>query len=131
MVKCGEGSKEIGKGVDEGLVKSFGQRSSFVYAEDAARKYNELAIQRHGSNANLNVVPNTRTRIVDLIPDDITVEFIKGIKYATILKQVIKKKGWGGGKNGHFSVRHITPKTLEKDKEKAINLLLSEQEKRV
>ena len=105
------------------IVNTLGQRSSFDYSEDAARRYNELAIERYGGKTKINVVPNTKTRIMDLIPDNITVEFIEQLKYATLLKQIIKKKGWGGGKTGHFSIRHITSKSFESDKEKVIKLL--------
>ena len=80
-------------------------------------------MQKYGDKAKINIVPNTRTKISYLIPDEITVEFIQHVRYAAIMKQIVKKMGWGGGKNGYFSVRHITPKTLENDKKKAINLL--------
>ncbi len=76
------------------VVKSFGQRSSFDYIEDAARKYNELALQKYGDKAKINIVPNTRTKISDLIPDNINIEFIQNIRFATIMKQVVKK--WDG-----------------------------------
>lgn len=109
------------------VVKALGTRSTFDYAEDAARKYNELMIAKYGDKAELNVVPDTKTAILDLIPDDITPEFVDKIKFAVLLKQVIKKKGYGRGKKGQFSIKHITPDTLEKDKRKLIELLTKEK----
>lgn len=107
------------------VVKSFGKRETFDYLEDGARKYNEWAIEKLGKNTELNVVPNTKTTINDLIPDNMTSYFIENVKSASLMQQVVKKMGWGGGKNGHFSVRYITPDTLEDDKKKAIKLLTS------
>ena len=122
-----EGSICIYKGVtingNKFVVNSHGKRFSFEYMEDAARKYNEIATERYGSNANLNDVLNTQTIVQDLIPNNITEEYIKSIKFAELFKQVIKKKGWGG-RGGYFSTKKIRITTLDKDKEKAISLLI-------
>ncbi len=104
------------------VVNSNGQRSSFVYMEDAARKYNEVVFKKYGKDANLNEVFDTQTTVQDLIPDNITVDYIRSIKFVELFKQVIKKKGWGG-RNGHFSTKKIRITTLNRDKEKAIKLL--------
>ena len=105
------------------LVKNHGERHSFDYIEDAARKYNELEIKKKGDRAELNVVPDTKTRILDVISDDITEEQIRNVKYVADLKQIVKKKVWGGGQNGHFYLKNMTTKTFEADKQKAVGLL--------
>ena len=104
------------------VVNSYGQRSSFEYMEDAARKYNELAMGKYGENANLNEVSDTQTKVQDLIPDNITEEYIKGIQFAELFRQVVKKKGWGG-RNGYFNTKKIKITTLDENKKKAIGLL--------
>ncbi len=93
--------------------------------EDAARKFNELATERYGKDAMLNIVDNKQTEVQDLIPDNITVEYIKSIKFVELFKQVIKKKEWGG-RNGYFSTKKTKITTLDKDKERAISILLGE-----
>ncbi len=98
---------------------------SFKYMEDAARKFNELAIERYGKDALLNIVDDKQTEVQDLIPDNITVEYIKSIKFVELFKQVIKKKEWGG-KGGYFSTKKTKITTLDKDKERAISILLGE-----
>ena len=90
--------------------------------EDAARKYNELAMGKYGENANLNEVSDTQTKVQDLIPDNITEEYIKGIQFAELFRQVVKKKGWGG-RNGYFNTKKIKITTLDENKKKAIGLL--------
>lgn len=107
------------------VVNCHGERHSFMYMEEAARKFNEIAIKKYGDHANLNVIEeNKQTKVGDLIPDDIDEEYIKNIQYTEMLKQVIKKMGWGG-RNGHFNTKKMRITTLEKDKAKAIDLLRS------
>ena len=105
------------------VVNPYGTRYSFEYMEDAAKKFNELAIEKYGDDANLNVVDdNKKTRVRDLLPDTITEEFIRSIEFVEMFKQVVKKMGWGG-KNGYFNQAKIKIATLDQDKEKAIKLL--------
>lgn len=102
---------------------SFGERHSFEYMEDAARKYNELATAKYGKDANLNIIDDTvRTTIYDLVKDEITEDYIRNIKFVEQFKLLVKMKNWGG-RNGHFSTKKTRVTTLEKDKERAIELL--------
>jgi len=105
------------------VVNAYGQRTSFEFAEDAARKFNELAIQKHAENACLNKnIPNTQTRVQDLLPEVITEEYLKNIKFVELFKQVVKKMKWGG-KDGYFNTKKIRITTLDQDIEKAVELL--------
>lgn len=105
------------------VVNTYGQRFSFEFAEDAARKFNEIVIQKHGENAYLNKdIPNTQTRVQDLLPEIMTEEYLKSIKFVELFKQVVKKMKWGGN-DGHFNTKKIKITTLDQDIEKAVELL--------
>jgi len=105
------------------VVNAYGSRHSFEFAEDAARKFNEMATEKYKENACLNKdIPDTKTRVQDLIPEIITEEYLKSIKFAELFKQVVKKMKWGG-KAGHFNTKKIRITTLDEDIEKAIKLL--------
>lgn len=105
-----------------------GERYSFDYIEDAARKYNELLIADKGDNVDiseLNVIPDTRSKVSDVIPDIVTIEEVKNIRLTSLLQQIVRKKGWGGGKP--FKLGQMNMKTFEDDKTKLIELLKAEQ----
>lgn len=108
------------------LVRNHGENHTFEYIEDAARKYNELEIKKNGDRAELNIVPDTKSRVSDVVSSDVTVEQIESLKFVSDLIQIVKKKGWSGGKNGHFALRKMNTKTFQEDKQKAIKLLLTQ-----
>lgn len=110
------------------IVTYNGGTYSFDYAEDAAEKYNELLIKDKGNNlheSEINIIPDTKTSVLDLIPDNITIEQVKNIKYVADLIQIVKKKKWNG-RGKHFSVKAMSKNTFERDKNKIIELLTIE-----
>tara|TARA_R110002153_G_scaffold161600_1_gene313993 strand:+ start:116 stop:1924 length:1809 start_codon:yes stop_codon:yes gene_type:complete len=106
------------------IVNPYGDRYSFTFLEDAARKFNELATEKFGDDVRLNPdMGEGKTKVIDLYKDeDITVEFIQNIKHVELFKLIVKKKGWGG-KNGEIYQSYVKASTLEEYKKIAIDLL--------
>lgn len=100
----------------------------FDYVEDAAKKYNELAKEKYGDNAYQNEISHTKTSVIEYFPQDVTVNYIKNIITINEFCLLVKAKKWGGPK-GNFSASKLRIKDLEIYKEKAISLLLQEDEK--
>lgn len=61
------------------------------------------------------------------IPEILTEEFIKNIKFARDFKELVKKQEWGG-KNGYFALHKINQSLLKDCKEKAIKIIKGEIE---
>ncbi len=104
------------------VVNSHGKRYSFDYMEDAARKYNEIVKEVYGDDARLNVIDDQKTSIHDLLPTEITVDYIKSIKYVELFNLVVQRMKWGG-RNGYFSVKKTRIYNLEHFKARAIDIL--------
>lgn len=114
---------------DKFIVNYKDEKFTFDYAEDAARKYNELVIKYKGQNVSKielnNNIPDTKTTVLQTIPIIKSKEEIERIKHVTDLKQIVRKMGWNNGKP--FIIKSMNTKTFENDKKKAIELLESEQ----
>lgn len=105
------------------VVNPYKVRYSFDFLEDAAIKFNELAIEKYGKEANLNIIGEGQTRVIDLINiEDITEEYIDNIQHVELFKLVAKKKNWGG-KDGELKPSYVKASTLEDAKTKAKLLL--------
>lgn len=102
--------------------------SGFKYEEDAARKYNELAILLYGDKANLNDISEGQTTVADLFGDKETIDldYIKNIRTVEELKQLIRTMNWGQGV--YFKLDSMTIYNFEECKEKAIQLFNSREE---
>ncbi len=95
---------------------------SFKYMEDAAKKYNELAMHEYGDNAVLNNINwDKKTTVSDLIPNLLTIDYIKNISTVVLFKQIVRKNNWGEG--NPFYLSKIRIKDLEQHKNVIIGMI--------
>ena len=122
------GYKGVSISGDKFVAQFMGIKYRFEYAEDAARKYNELAKERYGNDAYQNEIPeNVRRSISDFLPTEINEEYVNSIQSITQFQLLAKAKKWGGAK-GYFNLTSLRIENLEKYKKEAIELLNKEKE---